>query len=54
VENRGLEPAAFSCGNRLVSGQAGAESSAVDGETGPITTDLARVIDRWRQKYGGM
>jgi hypothetical protein len=38
----------------VVSGQAGTESGAVDGKNGPIIADLASVIDRWRQKYGGM
>ena len=40
VEDRGLEPGAFACGNRQVSGQGG-------GKSGVNETDLARVIDAW-------
>ena len=44
---RGLEPGAFLCGNRPVSGKGGAESGAVDSENAPIATDLASVIEAW-------
>ena len=43
MENRGVEPAAFLCGNRPVSGQGG----AVDGKNVPIAADLASVTEAW-------
>ena len=47
MEDRGLEPVAFPCGNRLVAGHGGAKSGAVRGENDPITLDLASVIAAW-------
>jgi len=47
VEDRGLEPQAFPCGYRLVSGQGGSESGSVVAADGILEAELAWVGSVW-------
>ena len=47
MEDRGLEPGAFPCGNNLVPGQVGSESGSVGDDSPRVTSDLAILIDAW-------
>ena len=47
VEDRGLEPGAFPCGNRRISGQGGSESGSVGDENAPTNPTLASLIEAW-------
>jgi len=47
VEDRGLEPFAFPCGNRVFPRQGGAKSGAVDRNNSTADSGLGRVIETW-------
>jgi hypothetical protein len=47
VEDRGLEPGAFPCGDRLILGQGRSESGSVGDDSPRVTSDLAILIDAW-------
>ena len=47
VEDRGLEPVAFPCGHRPVSGQGGSESGSVVAADVILDPELAWVMSAW-------
>ncbi len=47
VEDRGLKPGAYSCGNRPITGQGGSESGSVGDENTPTNPTLASLIEAW-------
>ena len=47
MEDRGLEPGAFLCGDRLVLGQGGSESGSVVATDVILADELAWVMSAW-------